>query len=119
MLEELLPPVQESPFVDILNGTASGSVIARDDKEKFAIIESMHPEAAIHWLAIPFEAVPSIEELEQNHRTRFLNLLNFAVSETKSLVETYPALENGFTIKFHIGSFETIPHAKLHILSCE
>jgi len=34
-------------------------------------------------------------------------------------VADYPALGYGFTIKFHLGAYETIPHAKLHILSKE
>ncbi|MCA9959215.1 MAG: hypothetical protein R3E31_15565 [Chloroflexota bacterium] len=119
MLEEFPLPIDESPFVSVLNGTAPGTIIVRDDTAKFAIIESVQPEAAIHWLAIPFEPIPSIEELETHNRARFLDLLNFAINQTKALTDKYENLGNGFTIKFHLGAFETIPHAKLHILSCE
>lgn len=28
-------------------------------------------------------------------------------------------VQQGFSIKFHCGAFETIPHAKLHILTTE
>lgn len=119
MIEEFPLPVMESPFVDILNGHAPGTIIMRDDNAKFAIIESLHPEAAVHWLAIPFEPIPSIEELEKLDRARFLDLLNFAIHNTKALLDQYEGLGNGFTIKFHLGTYETIPHAKLHILSCE
>jgi histidine triad (HIT) family protein len=119
MLDEIPVPIQDSPFPDILDGMSSGVIIARDDKLRFAIIESLHPEAAVHWLAIPFEPVPSIEVLHEQNQNRFLELLAFALREAKTRALEHPDLENGFTIKFHVGSFETIPHAKLHILSCE
>lgn len=119
MLEEFPQSMEESPFVHILNGAAAGNVIARDDEVEMALIQSLHPEAAIHWLAIPFEPIPSIEELEEANRERFLQLLDFAIRQTRAQVVDYPELENGFTIKFHLGSFETVPHAKLHILSAE
>lgn len=109
----------DDTFVSILNGEEPGTIIARDVIKRFAIIECLHPEAAVHWLAIPYEPIPSIEELERNNRERFLDLIDFAVSAARSRVDAYPELELGFTIKFHFGSFETVPHAKLHILSCE
>ena len=115
-------PMEDSTFVSILNGDAPGTIIARDVIKRFAIIECMHPEAAVHWLpnhAIPYEPVPSIEELEQNDRERFLGLMDFALSEAKAKADEYPALSQGFTIKAHFGAYETVPHAKLHILSSE
>jgi len=110
---------EDNTFVGILNGSKPGKVIARDVIKRFAIIESLHPEAAVHWLAIPYEPIPSIEDLEKNDRERFLGLMEFAVSEVKARTHEYPELGIGFTIKFHFGAFETVPHAKLHILSSE
>ena len=109
----------ESPFVAILEGREPGTVIARDDDKRFAIVQSLFKEAAVHWIAIPFEPIPSIEELEATNPARFAELVAFAVKETQSKVEEFPLLVKGFTIKFHFGSFETVPHAKLHILSVE
>ena len=109
----------ESPFVAILAGEAEGKIIARDDARGFALVESLHPEGAIHWLAIPYEPVPSIEELEQSDRARFLDLMEFSISQTQAKMADYPLLQRGFTIKFHFGGYETVPHAKLHILSVE
>lgn len=109
----------ESPFSAILRGEEPGTVIARDDTQRFALIASMEPEAAIHWLAVPFESGFSTEEMKHNQGERFLALLEYALSETKARVEEYPELENGFTVKFHCGAYETIPHAKFHILSIE
>ncbi len=109
----------DSPFSAILRGEQSGTVIARDDSQGFAIIASMEPEAHIHWLAVPFESGFSTEEMKQQQGERFLALLEYAVSETKAQAEHNPALQNGFTIKFHFGAYETVPHAKLHILSIE
>ncbi|MCA9929001.1 MAG: hypothetical protein KC419_11005 [Anaerolineales bacterium] len=111
--------MSDDTFVPIINGDAPGKIIARDVIRRFAIIESLHPEAAVHWLAVPYEPVPSIEELEENNRERFLDLVEFAVSEAKAQATDYPELGLGFTIKFHFGAFETVPHAKLHILSSE
>ncbi|MCL4803401.1 MAG: hypothetical protein KJ046_03825 [Anaerolineae bacterium] len=111
--------VGESPFMDILNGNKPGEIIARDDSQGFALIASMEPEAAIHWLAIPFESGFSTEEMKNNHEERFLALLEYALAETKARVDQYPELGNGFTVKFHLGAYETIPHAKFHILSIE
>lgn len=109
----------ESPFVAILNGDEPGTIIARDAARRFAIIASREPEAAVHWLALPFESGYSTEEMERDQRERFLHLLDFAIAETKARVAEYPALVNGFTLKFHFGAYETVPHAKLHILSIE
>lgn len=108
-----------SPFAAILSGEEPGTVIAQDDKNRFAIITSLEPEAAIHWLAIPYEAGESTEELSRTNRERFQKLIDYAIAETKARVDKHPELANGFTIKFHIGAYETIPHAKLHILSVE
>lgn len=111
--------MSDDTFVPILTGDVPGVIITRDVIRRFAIIESLHPEAAVHWLAVPYEPIPSIEELEKSEPERFLDLINFAVTEAKSRSDEYPALGQGFTIKFHFGAFETVPHAKLHILSCE
>ncbi len=108
-----------SPFIDILAGKANGEVITRNDDKRFALIRSLYPEGAIHWLAIPYEPVASIEELEKTDKRRFLDLMDFAISETQALRDDYPLLQRGFTIKFHFGGYETISHAKLHILSVE
>ena len=108
-----------SPFSQIISGNQPGNVIVQDESLRLAIIEAMEPEAAIHWLAVPFEVGYGTEELEKEDQQRFLDLINFAITQTKALTADYPLLANGFTVKFHVGSFETIPHAKLHILSTE
>ncbi len=109
----------DSPFTAIVSGDEPGVVLARDEEKRFALIESLHPEGAIHWLAIPYEAEYTTEELACNHRERFLDLVDFAITHTRQLALEHPRLDNGFTIKFHFGPFETIRHAKLHILSTE
>lgn len=108
-----------SPFAPILRGEEEGTIIARDDHQRFAIIASMEPEAAVHWLAIPFESGFSTSEMKESQGDRFMSLLDYALAETHARVGEYPVLENGFTIKFHCGAYETIPHAKFHILSIE
>ena len=109
----------ESPFTAVLNGDMPGTIIARDDAQRFALIASLEPEAAVHWLAIPYESGYSTEEMKHEQGDRFLALLEYALPETKSRVEENPELANGFTIKFHCGAYETVPHAKFHILSIE
>lgn len=109
----------DSPFAAILRGDEPGIVIARDDNQRFALIASLEPEAAVHWLAVPFEAGYSTEEMKENERDRFLALLEYALHEAKARVADYPDLEKGFTVKFHCGAYETVPHAKFHILSIE
>ena len=108
-----------SPFAAVLRGDAPGTIIARDEEKQFAIIASLEPEAAVHWLAMPFESGQSTEALEHSDRERFLQLVDYAINETKARVGEHPELSVGFTIKFHLGGYETIPHAKLHILSIE
>ena len=110
---------KECPFCGILFGEEPGKVIARDDNKKLALVSDIHPEAAIHWLAIPFEHLDNTEEMEHNHQDRFFELTEFAIAQTKAQMEEYPILKNGFTIKYHFGGFETAPHAKLHIISTE
>lgn len=110
---------EKSLFAAIISGEEQGTIVVQDDEKQLALIECLEPEAAIHWLAVPYEYGCGTEELEQEHSARFLELVDFALIETKALVEEYPILRNGFTIKFHVGAFETIPHAKLHILSSE
>ena len=46
-------------------------------------------------------------------------LINYAINTTKAQAEEHPILQQGFTIKFHCGAFETIEHPKLHVLSTE
>ncbi len=108
-----------SPFAAVLRGDAPGTIIARDEEKQFAIIASLEPEAAVHWLAMPFESGQSTEQFENGDRERFLQLVDYAINETKARVGEHPELSVGFTIKFHLGGYETIPHAKLHILSIE
>lgn len=110
---------EKSLFSAIINGEEPGTIIYKDDERQIAIIESIEPEAAIHWLVVPFERGIGTEELEREDKDRFLDLVNFAITQTKVLASDYPLLENGFSIKFHVGSFETIAHPKLHILSSE
>ena len=108
-----------SPFAAVLRGDAPGTIIARDEEKQFAIIASLEPEAAVHWLAMPFESGQSTEQFENSDRERFLQLVDYAINETKARAGEHPELSVGFTIKFHLGGYETIPHAKLHILSIE
>lgn len=108
-----------SPFTAILDGDWPGTIVARDDDKKFALIECLEPEAAVHWLAVPYEFGFGTEEMERKYQERFLELVDFAISQTKSLTDEYPVLKTGFSVKFHVGGFETVPHAKLHILSTE
>lgn len=103
----------------IINGDVPGNIIVQDDEKRFAIIASIEPEAAVHWLAVPYEYGSWTEEIVREQKDRFLDLVDFAITQTKALTAEYPLLENGFSIKFHVGSFETIPHPKLHILSSE
>jgi diadenosine tetraphosphate (Ap4A) HIT family hydrolase len=109
----------DCPFCGILNGTEPGKIIARDDERQFAIIQSIHPESVVHWLAVPYEHVDSTEEFERSQSKRFSQLFEFAVANAKVAAADYPFLDRGFTLKTHIGSFETVPHAKIHILAVE
>ncbi len=107
------------PFCGILNGVEPGTIIARNDEKRFAIIKSIHPESVVHWLAVPFEHMESTEAYEVQEAARFVELFEWAITQTKQLVADEPYLEKGFTLKTHFGSFETIPHPKIHILAME
>ncbi len=109
----------DCPFCGILRGEEPGTVITRDDEKGFVIIKSIHPESVVHWLAMPVEHVDSTEAFEHDNEQRFVELFEWAVVQTKKHVEKEPCLERGFTLKTHFGSFETIPHAKIHILAME
>jgi diadenosine tetraphosphate (Ap4A) HIT family hydrolase len=109
----------DCPFCAILRGDAPGEVYARDNNHGFALIQSIHPESEVHWLAVPLEHVASTEELEMMNRDRFLELVEFAVKQARALSDQHPRLEAGFTVKMHFGAFETVPHAKLHVLAVE
>jgi histidine triad (HIT) family protein len=110
---------KQSLFTLILDGLEPGKVIARDDDKKFAIIQDIHPEGAVHWLALPFEHYATTEAMIAQNPARFTELIAYAVAETGSRVADYPALAGGFTIKFHFGGYETMTHAKLHVVSVE
>ena len=109
---------ENNPFIDIIKGVKPGNIIHKDDEKRFALIETIHPEAAVHWMAITYEE-GTTEALKQENRERFLELIDYAIDMTNAQIEDYPILEQGFTIKFHWGAFETIEHPKLHILSSE
>jgi histidine triad (HIT) family protein len=106
-------------FCAILQGEEPAKVIHKDEAAQMALIQSLHPEGAIHWLAIPFEHVVSVEALAQQNSARFQELIAFALAATRQQVDDFPDLHHGFTLKMHIGPFETISHAKVHILSVE
>ncbi|HFQ94073.1 MAG TPA: hypothetical protein ENK32_08695 [Anaerolineae bacterium] len=109
----------ENPFPAILQGGTQEKIIHQDDGKQFAILEARHPEAAVHWLAVTYEDTGNTEDLMCNDRERFLDLVDYAINVAKAQSDEYPLLQQGFTIKFHCGAFETIPHAKLHILTTE
>ena len=108
----------DNPFTGIIKGTEPGTIVHQDKGKRFALIENKHPEAAVHWLAVTYEE-GTTENLEHENRERFLDLIDYAINTTKAQVSEHPILEQGFTIKFHCGAFETIEHPKLHILSSE
>jgi hypothetical protein len=56
---------------------------------------------------------------ERENEQRFVDLFEWTVAQTKKQIEKEPCLEKGFSLKTHFGSFETIPHAKIHILAME
>ena len=114
-----MPTRHDCPFCSILKGEEPGTIIARDDEKGFAIIKSIHPESVVHLMAMPVEHVDSTEVFERDNEHRFVELFGWAVAQTKKHVEKEPCLERGFTLKTHFGSFETIPHAKIHILAME
>ncbi|MFN8495868.1 MAG: hypothetical protein U0350_50210 [Caldilineaceae bacterium] len=114
-----MPTAKPCPFCAILKGDEPGKIIARDDERKFALIQSIHPGSVIHWLALPYEHTDSTEELERTDRERFLNLIEFAIRETRRAAAEHPELVRGFTMKLHFGSFETLQHAKVHIVAVE
>ena len=70
-----------SPLEALLHGDQPGKIITQDDNKKMALIECIEPEAAIHWLAVPFEQGFGTEEMEQKHQQRFLELVDFAINE--------------------------------------
>jgi len=107
------------PFCAILKGEEPGKIIARDDERKFALIQSLHPGSVVHWLAIPYEHVASTEELEHTDRERFLGLIEFAMEQTRKAAAKNPELVRGFTLKIHFGSYETVSHAKVHVVASE
>ena len=108
-----------SLFSQILAGMAPGNIIARDDEKRFAIIQNIHPEGVIHWMAVPFEYYETTEAMIQTAPVRFAELVQFATDEARAHEEEFPQLGYGFTIKFHFGAYETLTHAKIHILSVE
>lgn len=116
---ETKEPNNNCPFCAVLHGREPGEIIAWDKEKRFALIQSLHPVGSIHWLAVPAEHFDSTEELERSSREHFLDLMEFALTEVKAQAAEFPELQSGFTIKFHFGAYETIPHAKLHILSVE
>lgn len=106
-------------FCDILNGDAPGTIIVRDDEKRMALIQSLRPESAVHWLAVPFEHVDGTRKFEAANSDRFLELVEFAIDHTQAMAEHEAQLQRGFTIKMHFGSFETVEHPKLHVLAME
>ena len=109
------------PFCAILRGEEPGTIVARDDDRRFAIIKSIHPESVVHWLAVPFEHEESTEAFESANGDRFVELFEWAMQQarTPAAIEKEPRLMQGFTLKTHFGAFESIPHPKIHILAVE
>ncbi len=77
---------QDCPFCGILRGEEPGTIIAQDSTKGFAIIQSIHPESVVHWLAVPFEHMESTEEFEHTNEKRFVELFEWAIATTKKKV---------------------------------
>ena len=67
----------------------------------------------------PDDKVLTATELQQSITEKAQELVDFAIREARRHGADYPRLESGFTLKMHFGAFETIPHAKLHVLAVE
>ncbi|MCO5206750.1 MAG: hypothetical protein M9928_17190, partial [Anaerolineae bacterium] len=66
-----------------------------------------------------FEYYETTEAMIQADPARFAELVQFAIAEAHAHEEEYPQLGYGFTVKFHFGAYETVTHAKVHLLSVE
>ncbi len=111
--------MSDCTFCDILNGDIEGEIVAHDPARRLAIVANIHPEGAVHWLALPAEHFDSTEALEKSSRERFMELFDFALEQARQKAGEYPALSHGFTLKLHFGAFESLPHPKVHIVSIE
>ena len=80
-------------FCAILHGDEPVKIIHQDDDARVALIQSLHPEGAIHWLAIPYEHVDRIETLTRESPARFQELVAFALDATKKQAENVSRIE--------------------------
>ena len=71
-------------------------------KSGFAIIQNIHPEGAIHWMAVSVEYIDRSDDSGESGT--FAELVQFAIAEAHAH-EKVSQLGYGFWSRFHFGAY--------------
>lgn len=103
----------ECTFCKIIKREISADVIYED--EKFIVFKDIKPKAPVHWLIIPKEHIPSVEDLKISDKELISDLMLLA----KKIAKEKGISEKGYKLIFNVGEGggQTISHLHLHLLA--
>lgn len=99
-------------FCNIKNKVIQAGFIY-EDNDLFAIKDIL-PKAPVHFLVIPKEHVPSLNDLQPGHE----GLVGKMIMLAKKLALENRVAESGYKLVFNVGKHggQTVPHLHLHVL---
>ena len=106
--------MQKCVFCDIVAGKIPATILYQDDKS--IAFRDIHPQAPTHFLVIPKEHVPSVEELSGKHQDLAAHLI-FVCHEVAKR-EGLAAVEKGYRLVMNYGreGGQEVPHVHLHVI---
>lgn len=101
-------------FCSILSGKIPSAIVYQDDD--CIIINDIAPKAKLHYLMIPREHYPLLDELDDKRAETLARMF-------KKLKELRPVLhlKEGYRLVINQGEYagQTVPHLHIHILGGE
>lgn len=104
--------MEDCIFCQIASGKADAEVVYQD--EKVVAFKDINPSAPVHILVIPREHIPSLNELESEHR----ELIGHMALVMKDLAQQLNISESGYRIVNNCGSDggQIVYHLHFHLL---
>lgn len=99
-------------FCKIINKEISADIVYEDDE--LVAFKDIHPIAPVHILIIPREHIPTIDDLEDNHR----GLAGSMILAAKNLARGFNTAEDGYKLLFRVKKHggQEVDHVHLHLI---
>lgn len=99
-------------FCNIKNKVIEASLVYED--EELFVIKDILPKAPVHFLVIPKEHLPSLNDLAPSREA----LVGKMIMLAKRLAAEHKVAESGYKLVFNVGKHggQSVPHLHLHVL---